>query len=330
MVPEPKNVTQGGELMAELGYFLSSEENGPRQLMQYAQMGEQAGLTDILISDHYHPWIERQGESPFVWSVIGAIAASTNCKVTTGVTCPTVRIHPAIIAQAAATSSLLLGGKFVLGVGSGEALNEHILGTRWPEAPLRLEMLEEAVDIMRELWRGEFVSHHGKHYTVENARIYSAPDQPIPVYVSGFGPMATALAARIGDGYVNASPSKEGTSVYRREGGRGPAIGALKVCWGTDEAAAQKLAYDLWKTTGVPGELNQELPMPGHFEQAAELVTEDQVANSIPCGPDPERHLTAIREYFDAGYDQVYIGQIGEDQAGFLDFFSKEIRPRLE
>jgi G6PDH family F420-dependent oxidoreductase len=264
-----------------------------------------------------------------VWSVIGAIAASTNCKVTTGVTCPTFRIHPAIIAQAAATSSLLLGGKFVLGVGSGEALNEHILGDRWPEAPVRLDMLEEAVDIMRTLWDGEFVSHHGQHYTVENARIYSAPEETIPVYVSGFGPMATRLAARIGDGYVNASPSKDGVRTYRDEGGKGPAIGALKVCWGSDEAAATKLAYDLWKTTGVPGELNQELPTPGHFEQAAQLVDEDQVAGAIPCGPDPERHVGAIRDYFGAGYDQVYIGQIGEDQAGFLQFFSKEIQPRL-
>ena len=315
--------------MAEFGYFLSSEENGPSQLVQYAQMGEQAGLSDILISDHFHPWVERQGESPFVWSVIGGIAASTSCKVTTGVTCPTVRIHPAIVAQAAATCSLMLQGRFALGVGSGEALNEHILGDRWPEAPVRLEMLEEAVGVIRELWRGEFVSHHGKYYTVENARIYSAPDDDIPVYVSGFGPHATSLAARIGDGYVNASPSKDGIRVYRQESGKGPAIGALKVCWGSDEGAAKKLAYDLWKTTGVPGELNQELPTPGHFEQAAELVTEDQVASSIPCGPDPERHLAAIRDYFEAGYDQVYIGQIGEDQAGFLQFFSNEIRPRL-
>ena len=315
--------------MAELGYFLSSEEHGPRQLMQYAQMGERAGLSDILISDHYHPWTERQGESPFVWSVIGAIAASTNCRVTTGVTCPTVRTHPAIIAQAAATSALLLRGNFVLGVGSGEALNEHILGDRWPEAPIRLEMLEEAIDIMRNLWRGQFVSHHGKHYTVENAKIYSAPQAEIPVYVSGFGPKATCLAAKVGDGYVNTSPSRDAIHTYRDEGGRGPAIAAVKVCWGPDEGASKKLAYDLWKTTGAPGELNQELPMPGHFEQAAELVTEDQVAGSIPCGPDPERHATAIGEYIDAGYDKVYVSQIGDDQAGFLQFFSKEIRPRL-
>lgn len=297
--------------------------------MQYAQMGEQAGLSDILISDHYHPWIESQGESPFVWSVIGAIAASTSCRVITGVTCPTVRNHPAIIAQAAATSSLLLRGNFVLGVGSGEALNEHILGARWPEAPIRLEMLEEAVDIMRKLWHGEFVSHHGKHYNVENAKIYSAPEAEIPVYVSGFGPKAIHLAAKVGDGYVNTSPSEDAVRTYRGEGGRGPAIAALKVCWGPDEGASKKLAHDLWKTTGVPGELNQELPMPGHFEQAAKLVTEDLVAGSIPCGPDPERHVAAIREYFDAGYDQVYISQIGEDQAGFLEFLSKEIRPRL-
>lgn len=190
-------------------------------------------------------------------------------------------------------------------------------------------MLEEAIGIMRQLWRGEFVSHHGKHYTVENARIYSAPDEPIPVYVSGFGPLATSLAARIGDGYVNTSPSQDAVRTYRNEGGKGPAIGVLKVCWGPDEAAATKLAYEIWKTTGVPGELNQELPTPGHFEQASELVTEDQVTRSIPCGPDPERHVATVQAYFDAGYDQVYISQIGEDQDGFLSFFAKEIRPRL-
>jgi G6PDH family F420-dependent oxidoreductase len=316
--------------MSDIGYFLSSEEHGPDRLLRFAQMGEEAGFTSAVISDHYHPWTERQGESPFVWSVVGAIAATTNLEVMTGVTCPTVRTHPAVIAQAAATSALLLHGRFVLGVGSGEALNEHILGTRWPAADIRLEMLAESVSVMRELWKGDFVSHRGPHFTVENARIYSRPDRPPPVYVSGFGPKATQLAAEIGDGYVNVAPHPELIERYRESGGKGPAVGLIKVCWATDESSARKLAHDVWPVTAVKGELNQELPMPAHFEQASEGVTEDAVAELIPCGPDPERHAQAVRSYFEAGYDRVFISQIGEDQSGFLRFFFDEVRPRID
>ncbi|HZU78695.1 MAG TPA: TIGR03557 family F420-dependent LLM class oxidoreductase [Acidimicrobiales bacterium] len=315
--------------MAEIGFFLSSEEHGPRPLLEYARMAEDAGFRSVLISDHYHPWLERQGESPFVWGVIGAIAGCTGLKVTTGVTCPTVRIHPAVVAQAAATSSLLLQGRFVLGVGSGEALNEHILGDRWPPTDVRLEMLEEAIEVMRQLWQGGFVSHHGPHYTVENARIYSCPDTPPPVLVSGFGPKATELAARIGDGFVSTSPEPEAVKGYRECGGEGPAVAAVKVCWGRDEAAARKLAFELWKTTAVPGELNQELPVPAHFEQASGTVTEDMVADKIVCGPDPERHAEILTRYLDAGYDEIYVSQIGDDQQGYLDFYFGEVRPRL-
>ena len=315
--------------MSEIGYFLSSEEHGPEALTKFAQMGEAAGFRSALISDHFHPWLDRQGESPFVWSVIGAIAASTKLHVTTGVTCPTVRMHPAIVAHAAATSSLLLEGRFALGVGSGENLNEHILGDRWPPTDIRLEMLVEAVDVMRQLWGGGNVSHHGTHYTVENARIYSCPDEPPEVYVSAFGPKALDVAASIGDGLVNTSPDADSIKGYRDAGGKGPTIAAVKVCWGEDESAARKLTHELWATTGVPGELNQELPMPAHFEQAASTVTEEKVAESISCGPDPEVHLEALRKYLDAGYDKVYVSQIGDDQEGFLRFFFKEVAPKL-
>ena len=315
--------------MTDIGYFLSSEEHGPNRLLRFAQMGHEAGFESVVVSDHYHPWTERQGESPFVWSVVGAIGATTGLHVMTGVTCPTVRIHPAVIAQAAATSALLLEGKFVLGVGSGEALNEHILGTRWPSADTRLEMLAEAVGVIQDLWRGGFVTHHGPHFTVENARIYSRPDSPPPVYVSGFGPKSTRLAAAIGDGYVNVAPQPDLIRLYRDSGGKGPAVGLIKVCWADDESSARKLAHDVWPVTAVKGELNQELSMPAHFEQASEDVTEETVADLIPCGPDPERHAHAITEYFDAGYDRVCISQIGEDQGGFLRFFCDEVRPRL-
>jgi G6PDH family F420-dependent oxidoreductase len=315
--------------MAEIGFFLSSEEHGPSELTQYARQGAEAGFRSVFISDHYHPWTERQGESPFVWSVIGAIAATTELNITTGVTCPTVRVHPAVVAQAAATSALMASGRFRLGVGSGEALNEHILGDRWPSADVRLEMLEEAVEVMRELWKGGFYSHRGRHYTVENAKIYSRPDQPPPVYVSGFGPKAIELAGRIGDGFVTTAPNADDIGAYRKAGGKGPTLAALKVCWGPDQAAAEKLAYDLWPTTGVPGELSQELPMPAHFEQAAQTVTPEMVTAKIACGPDPARFVSAFEQYLEAGFDQIYVSQIGEDQAGFLDFYFSEVQPRL-
>jgi G6PDH family F420-dependent oxidoreductase len=315
--------------MAEYGYFLSSEELSPGAMVEAAQYAESLGVESLFVSDHFHPWLESQGQSPFVWSVLGAIAASTRQRLMTGVTCPTVRIHPAILAQATATTQLLAEGRFRFGVGSGENLNEHILGTRWPPPEARLQMLEEAVEVIRKMWAGGYVNHHGRYYTVEGARLFSRPETPPPVLVSGFGPEAIELAGRIGDGYVNTSPEEEAIERYRKAGGKGPAVVACKVCWASDEGTARKLAHDRWKSSGVPGQLNQELAMPAHFEMASELVTEDKVAESISCGPDPDVHAAAIRKYVDAGYDEVFIAQVGDDQRGFLDFFHRELRPRL-
>jgi G6PDH family F420-dependent oxidoreductase len=222
---------------------------------------------------------------------------------------------------------VLTRGHFVLGVGSGEALNEHILGDRWPAAPVRLEMLEEAVEVMRRLWTGEVVEHHGEHYTVEHARLYTLPDEPPPVYVSGFGPKAAALAGRIGDGYCTAMPDADLLKVYRDNGGTGPSQGGTKVCWGTDAAAARKTAHRLWANEGLPGELAQVLPAPEHFEQASSLVTEDMI--SAPCGDDVGEHVAAIRKYVDAGYDEVYVQQIGPEQDGFFDFYARHVLPEF-
>jgi coenzyme F420-dependent glucose-6-phosphate dehydrogenase len=201
-----------------IGYALSTEEHGPGELVRYARLAEEAGFEFAVISDHYHPWIDRQGESAFVWSIIGAIANATDrLRLGTGVTCPTIRLHPAIIAQAAATAATLLPGRFFLGVGSGENLNEHVVGERWPPVAVRLEMLEEAIEAIRELWSGALVSHRGKHYTVENARLYTLPDEPPPLVVAAAGPNAAALAGRLGDGLVGVSPQKG--FVQRRDGG---------------------------------------------------------------------------------------------------------------
>ncbi|HZM32217.1 MAG TPA: TIGR03557 family F420-dependent LLM class oxidoreductase [Acidimicrobiales bacterium] len=316
--------------MTELAYALSSEEHDARTLVAIAQRAEAAGFRSVWISDHFHPWIDRQGESPFVWSVIGGIAATTNLTVTTGVTCPTVRIHPAILAQATAScANMLPGGRFRFGVGSGEALNEHILGDRWPPADLRLDMLAEAVEVIRALWTGRDVTHRGRHYTVENARIYTAPEDPVPVLVSAFGPRALALAAEIGDGWVTTSADPGHLATYRDKGGSGPAVGSFKACWGEDEAACRRLAHELWPTSGIPGQLHQDLPTPAHFEQAAQTVTEEQATEGTPCGPDPEPYVQAFREYADAGYDEVAVTQIGSDQEGFFRFYESELRSRL-
>ena len=310
-----------------IGYFLSSEEYTPAELIEQARLAEEAGFQGLWISDHYHPWNDQQGHSGFVWSIIGALAEATDLPVTTGVTCPTMRIHPAVIAQAAATSAVMLEGRFNLGVGSGEALNEHILGTHWPEADVRLEMLEEAVAVMRELWSGGQRSHRGRHYTVENARIYDLPDEPPPVLVSGFGPKAVRLAARIGEGFVTTSPDKEMIELYRSEGGKGPVHAGTKVCFMADEDQARRTAHRLWPNEALPGELAQVLPTPSHFEQACELVEPEML--STPVGHDLDAHAESLQQYADAGVDELFVQQIGPEQDAFFETWAKELLPRF-
>ena len=250
-------------------------------------MAEEAGFEGLWISDHYHPWNDEQGHSPFVWSAIGALSQVTKLKVTTAVTCPAFRIHPAVIAQAAATCAVMLEGRFALGVGSGEALNEHILGERWPEADERLEMLEEAVEVIRKLWQGGSHDHRGRHYRVEHARVYDLPEQRPPIIISGFGPKSIDLAARIGDGYCTVGPDGESIKRYREKAQNGHLVqGGLKVCWSEDEARARKTVHRLWANEALPGELAQVLPTPEHFEQASQLVTEEMLALDRPCVPD--------------------------------------------
>lgn len=271
-----------------IGYFLSCEEHPPEELARQARLAADAGFEGLWISDHYHPWNHEQGHSPFVWSVIGAVSQVCDLPVTTAVTCPTVRIHPAVIAQAAATSGRLCRGGFRLGVGSGEALNEHVTGSRWPTADVRLE---------------------------------------IPV--SGFGPEAVSLAARIGDGFVTTQPDEESLASYREQGGRGPAMAGAKACWGPDREQAQELAHRLWANAGVPGELAQVLPSPAHFEQVSSLVTPEVVGETMPCGPDVEEHVTKLAEYAEAGFDELYVAQVGPDQDDFFRAYEAEVLPAL-
>jgi G6PDH family F420-dependent oxidoreductase len=314
----------------KLGFFLSCEEYGPAELVAQARAAQDAGFVGLWISDHYHPWNHEQGQSPFVWSVIGALAgAGVTLPVTTAVTCPTVRIHPAVVAQAAATSAVLLDGRFNLGVGSGEALNEHILGSGWPETEIRLEMLEEAIEVMRRLWTGEVVSHRGRHYRVENARIFTCPEVPPPVLVSGFGPKAIELAGRVGDGFVTTSPDADGISQFHEIAGDKPVQAGTKVCWAESKEQAIETAHRIWPNDQLPGELAQVLPTPEHFEQAVELVTEEMVAEVMPCGPDLDEHLETFSEYADAGVDELFVQQVGGNHEGFFDAYRREVLPRF-
>lgn len=317
--------------MTRFGYYLASEEHGPRELVRQARAAEEASFDALWISDHYHPWLGSQGEASFVWSVVGAVGQVTSLPVTTAVTCPTTRVHPAVIAQAAATAALMANGGFTLGVGTGEALNEHILGDAWPPAARRIAMLEEAMEVMRKLWGGKLVSHRGEFFTVDTARLYTLPEEPPKVYMSAFGPKATALAASRTDGLIQVAPSAETIENFRAWGGEGkPVQGGLKVCWAESEEEAVGTAYERWPTEALPGESMQLLPLPRHFEQlTGSLVTPDMVAEQVACGPDPEAHVAAITTYLEAGVDEVYVCQIGDDQDGFFEFYATEVLPRL-
>jgi len=318
--------------MIELGYKLCSEEHTPEELLHCARRAEETGFGFAMISDHFHPWIDRQGQSSFVWSVLGGIAQVTeHLKIGTAVTCPTMRIHPAIIAQAAATAAAMLPGRFMLGLGSGENLNEHILGEHWPEADVRQAMLEEAVEVIRLLWGGGQKSHYGPHYRVENARIYTLPQSLPPILIAASGPKSAELAGRIADGLITTAPDKEVKEKFEAAAGAGkPCYAEMAVCWAENEKKARQTAFECWPIIGVKGELTQILPAPAHFEQAAKMLSEDDVAEEIVCGPDAAPYIDQLKQYAEAGFTNVFIHQIGPDQAGFFRFCERELMPRIE
>ena len=313
----------------KLGYALSSEERTPRELVEQARMAEEVGFEFALVSDHFHPWLDEQGESPFVWSVLGAIAEATErIPIGTGVTCPTMRIHPAIVAHASATMACLLPGRFFLGIGSGENLNEHILGDRWPGAEERLEMLEEAVGVIRELWQGGLVTHRGKHYTVDRARLYTVPDEPPPLAIAATAENAAELAGRLGDALISTAPDADVVKAFERAGGKGkPKYGQIHVCVADSREQAVETAYRCWRFSALGGDLNQELPLPRHFRQASEVLTREQVAAQVICGSDPGSHREKIEEFADAGFDHVYVHQVGSDQQALMRLYEREVLP---
>lgn len=312
----------------EIGYSLSSEEHRPLDLVRDARRAEDAGFEFALVSDHFHPWTDRQGQSPFVWGVLGAIAASTErLRVGTGVTCPIIRLHPVIVAQAAATAACLMPGRFFLGLGTGENLNEHVLGARWPSAGERRAMLAEAIEIMRGLWEGELMSFEGEYFTVDRARLYSLPQGEMELAIAAGGQESAELAGSLGDAFISTAPERELVEAYGRGGGNGPRYGQLTVCWAESVGDARRTALEWWPNAALRGPLSQELALPSHFEAAASTVTEDNIADSIICGPDPDEHLEGIEAFAEAGFDHVYVHQIGPDQEGFIEFYAREVVP---
>jgi coenzyme F420-dependent glucose-6-phosphate dehydrogenase len=316
--------------MVNIGYAISSEEHAPNDIVEHASRAEEIGFPYALISDHFHPWVPKQGHAPFVWGVIGAIAHATRTlRLGTGVTCPMIRIHPAIIAQAAATAACQMPGRFFLGVGTGERLNEHVLGDHWPSHEVRTEMLAEAVEVIRHLWQGGTRSYRGDYYEVENARIYTLPDELPPIAIAAAGPEAAELAGRIGDAFVGTAPEAKNVQAFEKAGGKGkPIYGKVTVCYHESEAEAKKIAHEWWPNGGLKGALSVEVALPEHYEEAVKILTPDDVAKHVVCGPDAQKHVERIDEYVEAGYDHVYVHQVGPDQESFFRFYEKEILPR--
>jgi G6PDH family F420-dependent oxidoreductase len=309
-----------------IGYKLSAEGYGPTELVRQAVLAEQAGFDFVEMSDHFHPWLDNQGHSPFAWTVMGTIAAKTeHVGLVTGVTCPTMRYHPAIIAQAAATLALLSDGRFTLGVGSGERLNEHVTGRGFPEVRARHEMLREAMEIIRLLWRGGYQSYEGKHLRLEDARVFDLPDEPPVMAVAAGGPEAVALAAELGDGLFVTDAEAQIVQRYTEAGGTGPRYAEVPVAWAPDEQAAAQAALETtrWALTGW--KVMSELPNPVNFEAATTTVRRDDMLKRFACGSAPARYLEVAQQCVDAGFDHLVMQNAGPDPDGFIDFFRQEI-----
>ena len=317
--------------MPDYGLALSSEEHPPNDLVELARRAEETGFEFAMISDHFHPWTDAQGQSPFVWAVIGGIAQATDrIRLGTGVTCPTIRTHPAIVAHAAATAGSMMRGRFFLGLGAGENLNEHVVGEGWPAPDGRLAMLEEAIAVIRQLWEGGYQTFRGDFFDVEQARLYTLPDEPPAIAVAAAKPQAAELAGRAADAFVNVAPDEESIQAFEEAGGAGkPKYGQITGCWAASEDERARIACEVWPNAALSGDLGYELPLPLHFEQATQDVKPEDLAEAIPCGPDPDRWLEDIRKYEQAGYTHIYFHQVGRDQEGFLRFWNAELAPKL-
>jgi G6PDH family F420-dependent oxidoreductase len=309
------------------GYKLMSEEHGPRDLIENAVRAEAAGFDFVSISDHFHPWVDAQGHSPFAWSVLGAIAHATKTiEITTGLTCPIIRYHPAIVAQAAATVALISENRFTLAIGAGERLNEHVTGAVWPSAPERHAMLGEAIDIFRLLWKGEVATHKSEHFQIDHARLYDVPDKPIPLVVGISGPASIALATdKNADGIMATEPKKELTAPFRKH----PCYSEAALAYASSEEKAEKVAKERFAFSALGWHVNSELPTSAGFEAAVKYVRAEDLTETIGMGPDVDRHVAAVKPYIDAGFDHIALVGIGPDQAAFIEFFEKDLGPKL-
>jgi G6PDH family F420-dependent oxidoreductase len=307
------------------------EQNGPRDLVDFAVRAERAGFDFAVSSDHYYPWLEAQGHSPYAWAVLGAAAYATDSiGLMSFVTCPIRRYHPAVVAQKAATVGVLSGGRFTLGLGAGENLNEHVVGG-WPHVAQRHRMLAEALEIIRPLLDGRTVRHSGEYFEVPEARLWDLPDDGVPIGLAVSGPDSCALAGEYADVMIATEPEPELVRQFEAAGGEGrPRYGQVAVCYGPDEAECRRLAHEQFRWFGLGWPVNAELPHPRSFELASSAVTEEQVGQAISCGPDIGKHVAAVRKFLDAGFTHVALVQIGgSGQAAFLDAAEKDLLPAL-
>ncbi|HEX9999095.1 MAG TPA: TIGR03557 family F420-dependent LLM class oxidoreductase [Actinoplanes sp.] len=314
----------------KLGYKLAAEAFGPKELIRQAVRAEQAGFDFVEISDHFHPWLDVQGHSPFAWNVLSAIAVQTDrLGLATGVTCPTVRYHPAIIAQAAATLAIISDDRFTLGIGAGERLNEHVVGQGFPSVRGRHERLVEALEIINLLWQGGYQSYEGKHLQLEDAQVFDLPERLPVIAVAAGGKQAAELAATHAGGLFATEPRADLVETYAAKGGAGPKYAEVAVAWAPTEDAAVEAAHKTtrWAVTGW--KVMSELPNPVNFEAASETVRPEDIRANFAVGPNPEAYVKAVRDYTAAGYDHVVLMNAGPDPDGFLDFFAKELRPEL-
>jgi G6PDH family F420-dependent oxidoreductase len=315
----------------KLGYTMMCEQRSPKDLVADVVLAEQAGFDFAVISDHYSPWLSEQGHSPYAWSVVGAAAAKTeHIGLMTYVTCPTFRYHPAIVAQKAATVALLADGRFRLGLGAGERLNEQVVGAPWPAVDVRHEMLDEAVRIIRALWDGGFVNVHGTHFDVESAKLYDLPEQPIPLGIAVSGRQSCGLAGEHADLAIGVEPDAGLVRLYGEAGGTGkPVVGQAPCSYGEDPKAALALAHQQFRWFGGGWKVNAELPGPAAFDAASRYVRESDMAEQIPHGPDVSAYVEMARQWSAAGFTELAFLQIGQEQAAFCEWFATRLRPAL-
>lgn len=317
--------------MTTFGYTLMTEEHDPRTLVANARRAEELGFDFLACSDHYHPWVPEQQHSCYAWSLLGAVAAVTDrVGLMTMVTCPIIRYHPVVVAQKAATIGLLSDGRFTLGLGAGERLNEHVVGRGWPSAAVRHEMLAEAIEIIRLLWQDGYADHRGRYFTVEDARVFDLPDAPVPIAVAASGSDSAELAARSGDGLIATEPDAELVDEFRRaHDGAAQTWNQIPVCFGSDADKALERAHHTFRWSALGWKVQAELPNPLNFDAASAQVRPEDLRSSIPTGPDVGPYVDAVEKVASAGYDNIALLQIGDDQDGFFRFWEDELQPAL-